>query len=211
MIRVEVVISYGEELKITVNILGIPIKIIPKKEKKIRLRNFSVRNREKYETKQRLAAEKKGLKKEKKQKKKAADREKKKSEMEADAKSGKKIKKRTVSENVSMITHVVKTAVSRFGKHLRIRIARLHLTVGSEDAATTAILYGILSQSICYLAALLDSTSTLRHPSRADVDIHADYLSEKITCDIEIGFSLRVWQVLDMGLLSGIELIKHMK
>lgn len=211
MIRAEVVISYADEVGITVRILGIPIRLMPKKEKKIRLRDYSVKRRAKYEKKQRLAAEKKAQKKSEKKKRKEEQKAKKKADEEEARKAGKKIRKRTVGENVSMITDLVKTAVGRFGKHLRIRVARLHLSVGTDDAAKTAILYGILSQAVCYLAALLDSTSTLRYPAKADVDIHADYLSEKITCDIEIGFSLKVWQVFDTAFRSGFTLVRHLK
>ena len=59
-------------------------------------------------------------------------------------------------------------------------------------------------------AALLDSTSTLRHPAKTDVDIHADYLSEKMVIDIEIGFSICVWQLFDILFRTGFRLTKHL-
>lgn len=89
-----------------------------------------------------------------------------------------------------------------------MRVARLHINVATGDAASTAILYGTVAQSAAYIAALLDSTKTLKNAARADVDIHADYLSEKTTADIEIGFSLRVWQVIDILIRTGITFIK---
>ena len=99
--------------------------------------------------------------------------------------------------------------MSRFAKHLRVRVARLHISVATGDAAKTAITYGMISQSASYIAALLDSTGTLRYPARSDVDIHADYLSEKTAADIEIGFSLCVWQLFDILIRTGITFIKQ--
>ena len=101
-------------------------------------------------------------------------------------------------------------AVGRFSKHLRIRIAKLHINVATGDAASTAILYGTIAQSVAYLAAILDSTSTLRFPTRSDVDIRADYLSESTTVDIEIGFSICVWQLFDILFRTGFKLVKHL-
>lgn len=98
--------------------------------------------------------------------------------------------------------------MGRFARHLRVRVARLHINVATGDAANTAILYGAIAQSAAYIAALLDSTKTLKNPARSDVDIRADYLSEKTTADIEIGFSIRVWQVFDVLIRTGITFIK---
>ena len=126
----------------------------------------------------------------------------------AELKKQGKVKKKPLGETISLILALVKTAVGRFAKHLRVRVARLHINVATGDAASTAILYGTVAQSAAYIAALLDSTKTLKNAARADVDIHADYLSEKTTADIEIGFSLRVWQVIDILIRTGITFIK---
>ena len=109
-----------------------------------------------------------------------------------------------------MILDLVKVAVGRFAKHLRIRIARLHIGVATGDAASTAILYGAIAPSVACIVALLDSTSTLRYPAKADVDVHADYLSEKMQIDIEIGFSICVWQLFDVLFRTGFRLTKHL-
>ena len=205
-LRAEVLIAYSDEFALTVRVLGIPIKIIPKKKKKIKLSAYSKKNRAKYEAAQKEKAIKKSKKKaEKKKKKEAAKAEKK-----ADKAAGKVKPKKPISEIIDMILDLVKVAVGRFGKHLRIRIARLHLGVATGDAASTAILYGAIAPSVACIAALLDSTSTLRHPAKTDIDIHADYLSEKMQIDIEIGFSICVWQLFDILFRTGFRLTKHL-
>lgn len=206
LLRAEVIISYAEEFGLTLKILGIPIVIVPKKKKKVRLSDYTPRKRRRYEEKQRKLKEKKAKRAAEKKAKKAAEKEKKKADREA----GRTKKKRSLTETIEMIADLLKIAVGRFAKHLRIRIARLHIGVVGGDAAETAILYGAVSQSVAYLAAILDSAGTLKNPEKTDIDIHADYLASKMSIDIEIGFSLRVWQLLDILFRTGFGLIKYL-
>ena len=205
-LRAEVLIAYSDDLALTVRVLGIPIKILPKKKKKVKISDYSRRNRAKYEAAEKEKATKKAKKKIEKKKKKEEAKAKKK----ADKAAGKEKPKKPIGEIIEMVKDLVAVAVGRFAKHLRIRIARLHIGVATGDAASTAILYGTIAPSVACIAALLDSTSTLRHPARADVDIHADYLSEKMQIDVEIGFSICVWQIFDILFRTGFRLIKHL-
>ncbi len=205
-LRAEVLIAYSDELALTVRVLGIPIKILPKKKKKVKLSAYSKKNRTKYEASLKEKAIKKAKKKSEKKKKKDEAKAKK----EADKAAGKVKPKKPLGETIDMIRDLVAVAVLRFAKHLRIRVARLHIGVATGDAASTAILYGTVAPAVACIAAYLDSTSTLRHPAKSDIDIHADYLSEKMQIDIEIGFSLCVWQLFDILFKTGFRLIKHM-
>jgi len=209
LIRAEVVISYADEFGLTVRVAGIPIRIIPKKPKKVKLSDYTPRALER----KRKKAEKKEKKKADKAAKKAAKKEKAAKKAENDAKAGKPQKKKKmtledVEKIVGLITAVVKTALSRFGKHIRVRIARLHVGVATGDAAETAIMYGAISQAVCYLAHLLDSTATLRHPAKSDVNIYPDFISESPVLDIEIGISICIWQVFDLIFRSAASAIK---
>ena len=79
-----------------------------------------------------------------------------------------------------------------------MRVARLHIDIATDEAAKTAVLFGGVAQAVAYLAALLDATGTLRAPAKSDVDVRADFLSDSPRFDIEIGLSLRVWQIFDL-------------
>ncbi len=205
-LRAEVLIAYSDDLALTIRVLGIPIKILPKKKKKVKISAYSRKNRAKYE-----AAEKeKALKKAKKKKEKKKKKEEAKAKKKADKAAGKLKPKKPIGDIINMIKDLVAVAVLRFAKHLRIRVARLHIAVGTGDAASTAILYGAIAPAVACIAAYLDSTSTLRHPARSDVDIHADYLSEKMQIDVEIGFSICVWQLFDILFRTGFRLVKHL-
>ena len=203
MIRAEVIIKYTDDFGLAVRVCGIKITIMPRKQKKRRPRDYSPKKLAKRAAKEKKKAEKAAAKKKEKDAKKAADKA-----AKAEAKKAGKVKKKPLGETISLILALVRTAVGRFARHLRVRVARLHINVATGDAANTAILYGAIAQSAAYIAALLDSTKTLKNPARSDVDIRADYLSEKTTADIEIGFSIRVWQVFDVLIRTGITFIK---
>ncbi len=194
-VRAGAVIRYNGDLAVTVTVLGIPFRIIPGKEKKIRPSDWSVRKIAARRRKSEKAARRKAAKAAKKAEKAKKDKK--------DKEAEKKKEKPDILRIVKTALSALSVAVRRFSKHLRVRVARLHIAVATGDAASTAILYGAISQAAFGIAALLDSTGTLRGAAKADVDIHADYLSEKTSADVEIGFSLLVWQMFDLILRTG--------
>jgi len=172
-----VLVRYSDDLSLFLTVAGIKFRLIPGKEKKVRPSRYSVR---------RIRAERK------KAARKAAKKSEKKQEPE------KKKKKTDVLTLLRTVGAALSAAVPRFGRYMKITVARLHVAVATGDAASTAILYGAVVQSAAYIAALLDSLSVLNRPDKADVDVHADYLSETTTADVEIGLHLRIWQIFDI-------------
>lgn len=171
-----VLLRYSDDLTLFLTVAGIKLRLIPGKEKKIRPSRYSVR---------RIRAERK------KAARRAAKSSKKKTE------PGKK-KKTDVPALLRTVGAALSAAVPRFGRYMKVTVARLHVAVATGDAASTAILYGAVVQSAAYIAALLDSLSVLNKPQKADVDIRADYLSESTTADVEIGLHLRIWQIFNI-------------
>ncbi len=194
MVRGELIIKYGDELSLCVNIHGIKIGIIPKKEKKIKINDYTPSKYAKIKEKRAKKAEKKAAKKASKK----AEKAQKKEEEEKNPKKKSRRSMADILDTVSLIKDIVLLAVGRFARHLRIRVARLHIKVASDDAAKTAIMYGAIAQSITYISSALNATKTLKAPERADVCLTVDYLSEKLEADIEVGLSIKVWQIFDI-------------
>ena len=161
----------------------------------------------KIREKREKAAEQKRLKaiakaKKKKQKQAAAKQKKealrKDPEARRKAKEKKKQKKEkaaTLQENLDLVGKVVGFFFSGLLGHLRIDVAKLHVIVGSPEAAKTAILYGAAVQGVGYILAFLDKASNLKGMKRADVYVDADFLSEELRIDIDISISLRIWHL----------------
>ena len=90
------------------------------------------------------------------------------------------------------------TFLKRFFKHFKIDLSRIHISLVGEDAAQTAILYGIVCQSVSYLLEIMKSLKTVSPPDLSDVSVTPDWLGEQTQIDIKISFSMRVGNVFDI-------------
>lgn len=206
-IRATVYIDYRDEVRLTVSVAGLKIKILPKKEPApVNIDDYSPKKFKKMLAKKKKKEEKLALKKkkkdEKKQAKKLAKKEAKKKAKEQeklDRKAGKpKKEKRSLVENISLVTHIVGIFFRRFAKHFRIKVARLNIIIATGDAATTAITYGVAVQGVEYILALLDKVTNVKYKKDAEVYVGVDYLTDKTQVDVSLAFSLRVWHLFDI-------------
>ena len=95
---------------------------------------------------------------------------------------------------------LLKKLCKKFFKHLRLDVSHIVITVGADDAASAAITYGIVSQSVAYLLAFLDAHLNIRKKRRGEISVRCDFTAERTACDIRITASLAVWQLLDIGI-----------
>ena len=192
-IRFKITIEYNESLCVYLRILQIfRIAITPRKEKKIKISDYSEKAMTK---KQKAMAAREAQKAQKKQAKKQQKLEKKKYKKEHPEEFQ---HERTLSENISLIIDIVKVLLRRFFKHLRIDLARIHISIAGKDAAQTAILYGVVCQSVAYLVELLNRFKTVSTPDYSDISVTPDWVGEKIKIDVKISFSMRIGQLFDI-------------
>ena len=78
---------------------------------------------------------------------------------------------------------------------MKIKVAKLRINVATGDAASTAILYGVVIQSVAYIIEILNSATNLKGLNKADIAVNADYLSESTSVEMKFIFSLRVWHL----------------
>ena len=204
-LKATVTVAYDSEVCLYVRVLGVKIRILPKKEKK---RKRSMSEKEAQRIKKKLE-KKEQKKKDKKRKKQEAKLQKKK-----DLADGKLQKEKKTPEEildiVTLVCSLVKEIVSKFFSHLRIKVSRIRLVIATGDAATTAITYGAVTQAINVLFPFLDEIKTLSLPKKErDVDISCDFTSEESEIDVCISFSLRVIHVLHVAFAALVELIKY--
>ena len=182
------------ELYLAVKLLFFTIRIVPSKEPKpIRIKDYTPEKHKKRLRKNYQAYLKKQEKKVQKDAEKKAKKEKKKSE-----KNKEKQPKRSITDWISIATSILKVLFEKFFKHLRIKVARLRIDVATGDAASTAILYGVVIQSVAYIIEILNSATNLKGLKKADIAVNADYLSESTCVDMKFVFSLRVWHILSI-------------
>ena len=195
-----VTVEYSGELALSVRVLFVKIKILPKKDSKKKVRSMSRKKSERIERQLKKKADKKQLKKE-------AKKEKKKAEKEEQEK--KKASLSGILDTVKLATSIARAALGSFFGHLRVDVARFKITVATGDAASTAVAYGAVSQAVAYLLAMFKDNKHVKGLKTAEMDVVCDFLGESPSADIKISFSIRVWHIFHLAFASLKALIKH--
>ncbi|MGN0670952.1 MAG: DUF2953 domain-containing protein [Oscillospiraceae bacterium] len=169
--RVKIIFDYKEDLILKVKYLFFPLVTIPATKPK----------------------KEKPPKKDKKSKKKAD------AETAEDKPEDEKTEEKKPKKKISLtdILEVAKLALDSLGKPLKRILKRtvfahlaLRISVGGEDAAKTAIKFGLVNLAVGNALGWLDTFFTLKSPD--DINVTADFQSEetKIDCYCEISLSL---------------------
>ena len=196
-LKVKIIIGYHDEVTLTVRVLFINVRILPKTKKKS-ARSMSAAKAKRI---RKQAAKKAKAKKEKKEQKAVQKQQQKKEKP-----------KKSVADILDLIEMVRKLVVAvlrRFFKHLRIDVARMKIKVATGDAALTAIAYGAVSQAVNVLLPTLESVKNFGLPKTTELDIGTDFLSDSCEADILIVFSLRVWHVFHVAFGALGAFLKH--
>ena len=197
-LRVRLVITCGEAVRLRLLFLCFSVTLFPRQKKRVRFSKHTPKGVEKRKRRAEKKRAKKAQKAEKKAKKDALDAAKKAHEPKG---------KPTLRDNLALARALVSALVRKTNKHLRLTAARLHIRVATGDAATTAVLYGSVSASLAYLLAALDRVTDLKAKPR-DVSVFADYLADKPAVDMKLVFSMRVWGALSLLFSAAITFLR---
>ena len=114
-----------------------------------------------------------------------------------------------LTEKLSFATDLASTVLRRSLALAHVRVRRLTVTVGSSDAATTALLYGAISPALAFLLETLEQFSHLHISRNALVGVAADFTSDRTRTDIHLRFRLRVIHMIIIALHSMIKTVSH--
>lgn len=129
---------------------------------------------------------------------------------EKEKKKGKKVSRKKLSESLKgrkgkgllkdlgRLLRLVRILAAKFGKKLHIKIKRLELVAASDDAATTAYLFGAFSQLLAYGLAAADRYTNVKFKN-SGVFVRADFCAEKSRVNAEILFRIRVGSLLGLA------------
>lgn len=183
MLGLHVRIVYEEELKVYLRVLFITICLFPRPTAKgVKIRAF-----------------KKGYPKEEKKKKKKKEKPKEKKKTEEPSLEA-------LLNKVKFYIRVAMRILSRFKKHILLEEVDLQIALGGDDAAKTAITCGILSQSVAYLLDFLDKNFNCSPRIKSDVNVACDFASPVSTYRLALGARLRLWQILDIAIITAYNL-----
>ncbi len=105
-------------------------------------------------------------------------------------------KKRGIIESFKLFSKILNFSGEILKKAIRgivLNKMRINMRIGASDAASTAIKYGQASALLYPLAAFITSLS---NPKEYSINIAPDFLKEKISVDLELDISARVFRIL---------------
>ena len=188
-VRARITLEVADELSLSIRLFGIKFPILPKKPKRYKLSDYTpkkIAKRDKKKAKlDAKKAEKKRQRELEKQKKKQDKQELTKQEREA-----KRASRPPLPDTISLFSRIAKRFFSKFFRHMHFHVARIKIKVGAPDAAKVAMLYCGICTALKPTLIFLDKYSNLHGMKRADIDIATDFLSEKLTINIKLGFSM---------------------
>jgi len=97
-----------------------------------------------------------------------------------------------ITDIIKTIKNILEAFFKSHARHLTVRAARINISVSTSDAASTAILYGVVSQGVAYILEILNTLNNLKPIKNSDINISADYISEKTSADIKLIFSFPI-------------------
>ena len=183
------------EVTLTVSVFGIRKRILPRRSAEKPLRDVAacrdpekaLRREEKRLRKKAEKAERKRLKKEKEREKKAAG-------------TKRPAPSPNLKENLDMIFALLRRAYELTGGKIGIEFRKLRLRVATGDAASTAILYGVVLQSSAYLLQWVESHYNHIRRRDGDMTVEVDYLGRHPSAEVNLRLSVRLFRAVGIGL-----------
>lgn len=196
-VRIKVSIEFKDEFRLWVSFLGIRYTILPRKEKKYKLNNYTP---EKIAKRDQKAAEI-AAKKAEAEKKKKAERNAKKRKKKAMGNKLTGAQKRAqlreqlakwpaVDDSVDLLLSVLNTMFNTFLGRFHFHFTRIRIAVGSDNAAKTALLTTTISSAIEPTLYFIARHSNLHVSKNADICVYPDFLAEDIKFDVKLAFSM---------------------
>lgn len=116
--------------------------------------------------------------------------------------------KPNLKENLEMIGHLIGHFYNVTGGRIGIRIRSLRISVGAEDAAKTALLYGAVLQGASLVLELINSKFSRIKRKRGAIAVVPDFLANECHADVDIICETTPLRALRIyfGLMEAVEL-----
>ena len=173
-------LTHNGEFFVSLQILFLNFRLLPKKEKTTRMSS------------KRFSEE---FKKHKRKKKRKELYNSKKS-----ASSPRSISSQDIPFYFDVIKEFIEKSYSSTRKGLSIKITKLQISIGTGDAAKTAIAYGVVSQAVAYFLEFCEQVAHLKISPKSKIDINTDFLSSKSTFLAQITLKWRLYRAVLIAL-----------
>ena len=101
-----------------------------------------------------------------------------------------------IKENLEMVLALAKKFYHTTHGKVRIRVNKLHIRVAADEAAHTALLYGVVIQIVSAILNYIDQYYAALEHKEGDISINPDYASSESSADIDITLTAKVWRTI---------------
>ena len=203
-IPIGVELRYDGEIAVAVRVLCFRYRIMPKKQKKIKLRRFTKKRYERMLAKERKKEAKKAAKKAEKAAEKAAKAEKEKS---AGAAGKKKESQTKLISDMWQMRSLIMRIVRRFIGRVRTERMRVRLVIGSDNAAQSALIYGAAANAAVDMQEILRTQTNLRR--ECEIELGVDFTSETTVADVYVRLAVTLASALAAAISFIFGFLKH--
>lgn len=205
-LRVKLYIRFTDNVCIRVGVGPVVFTLTPKKHKKVVISDFTYEKHQKRLEKEMRKSERKTLKKARRAEKKRKSAELRQKAEAAASNEAAEVENK-LGEIIDLLTFICEE-FPRLASRLHVGIKRLHIAVGGNDAAETALKYGKIQTAVSLLIELLDNKTKLYPIKKGDAVVYADFLLPRTRCEADISLKLSIYSLLRTGFSALIWLIK---
>ena len=101
-----------------------------------------------------------------------------------------------LKENLEMVLALAKKLYRKTRGKVKIKINKLHIRVATNDAAHTAIFYGVVLQLISYIIGFIETKYTAVQRKDDDLVVEADYTTSECSANIDLVLSAKIWRAI---------------
>lgn len=101
-------------------------------------------------------------------------------------------KKTDIKSALNIITRILNEIKEGFFRKIVVKNARIHIICAGDDAAQTAINYGIICAAVYPVTGFIDSECRVK---KKDINVSADFTKQKSEADIYLHLKLRILHI----------------
>ncbi len=108
-------------------------------------------------------------------------------------------------DKLNSIREIITIVFNEFKSYLHVKLTKIHVSVATDDAAKTAILYGAVSTAVACIVDLIDEITNLKPLKDSSIYVEPSFLTSKTELDLNITLYISVWGLINASLKSLIQ------
>lgn len=116
----------------------------------------------------------------------------------------------SLKDTILLIKELLIEIIDKFGRYIRLEEYRMKVLVATDDPAKTGVLYGVVCGALASISVFIDQLKNRTHKkNEIFTEVTPDFIADEPELSVSVALSLRVWQLLSMGITASKSLLKY--